>query len=136
TGGQILVPTSHAAEFGVGTAPEQRRKHHPTDLTQQFLLAPQTPFDLGHQAFRQPQGIEGLLEGFGGLLCLAAITGEALLCCAAATRSGFRELFGVSCGGGHEELLCPVWLWCGRFGGKRAPYGGEQEIGRASCGER
>jgi hypothetical protein len=44
------------------------------------------------------------------VLRLAAITRKALLCGAAATRSGFRVFFGVSCGGGHEELLCAVWI--------------------------
>ena len=52
-------------------------------------MAPQAPFDLGHEVFRQPQVIEGLLEGLGGVLRLAAVTCEALLRCAAATLSGF-----------------------------------------------
>jgi hypothetical protein len=73
-------------------------------------LAPHASFNLGHEVFRKLQVIKGLLEGLGGLLCLAAIPCEALLRCAVATRSGFRVFFGVSCGGGHEELLCAVWI--------------------------
>jgi hypothetical protein len=42
------------------------------------------------------------------MLRLAAVTFQALLCCAAATLSGFRVLFGVSCGGGHDALLDSV----------------------------
>jgi hypothetical protein len=72
------------------------------------VLAAQTAFKLGHEVFRQPQISEGLLEGFGGLLCLAAITCEAFLRCAATTRSDFGLFLGVSCGEGHSVLLCSV----------------------------
>jgi hypothetical protein len=37
-------------------------------------LTAQAPFDLDHEPFRQPQGIEGLVEGVGGVLCLAAVS--------------------------------------------------------------
>ena len=37
-------------------------------------MAVQAPFDLGHEVFRQPQVIEGLLEGLGGVLRLAALS--------------------------------------------------------------
>jgi hypothetical protein len=49
--------------------------------------------------------LEGLLQDLGGLLRLAAIPGEALLRGAAATLSGFRAFFDVSCAGGHGVLL-------------------------------
>ncbi len=61
-------------------------------------MAAQAPFDLGHEVFRKPQVIDGLL-------CLAAITCEALLRCAMATLSGFRVFFDISCRGGHGALL-------------------------------
>jgi hypothetical protein len=32
--GQVFVSAPHTAQFGVGTAPEQRGKHHATDLGQ------------------------------------------------------------------------------------------------------
>ena len=76
-----------------------------------MLLASQAAFDLGHEVLRKPQGIEGLLEGLSSLLCLAAITREALLRCAVAL-SGFRVLFGVSWGGRRGALLDSVWV-CG-----------------------
>jgi len=56
-------------------------------------LAVQAPFDLGHEAFRKPQGIESLLEGLGSVLRLATVSREALLRCAAATLSGVRVVF-------------------------------------------
>jgi hypothetical protein len=43
------------------------------------VLAAQAPFDFGHKVFRQPQVIEGLLKGLGGLLCLATVSRETLL---------------------------------------------------------
>jgi hypothetical protein len=49
--------------------------------------------------------MKGLLEGLGGLLCLAPVTFQALLRFALATRSGFGVFFGASCGWGHGELL-------------------------------
>jgi hypothetical protein len=56
--------------------------------------------------------MEGLLEGFRGLLRLAAITCEALLRCAVAPLSSFRVLFAVLFGEGHGVLLCFVWVFC------------------------
>jgi hypothetical protein len=48
------------------------------------MLAAQAPFDLGHEVFRESQGIESLLEGRGGVLCLAAVL------------SSFGRLFSMS----------------------------------------
>src|SRR5262245_44272549 len=79
TAHEILIPASHPAQFGIGTAPEQRGTHHPDDFPQKLVLAVQASFDLGHEVFRQPQVIEGLLKGFSGLLRLVAITCKALL---------------------------------------------------------
>jgi hypothetical protein len=66
----------------------------------------QAPFDLGHQGFRKPQGIEGLLEGLGGPLRLTAVACEALLRCAATALSGFGVFFDISFGCGHRVLRC------------------------------
>jgi hypothetical protein len=110
---QIFIPTPHAAQFGVGAATEQRRTHHPDNFPQERVLAAQTPFDLGHEVFRQPQVIEGLLEGFGGMLRLAAITCEALLRFEAAALCGFGPLFGVSLRERHGALLRFVWVFRG-----------------------
>ena len=55
--------------------------------------------------------MERLFQDLGGVLCLAAIMREALLHCAAATRSGFGLFFGVSCGEGHGVLLYAVWVF-------------------------
>src|SRR5215471_19020438 len=90
-------------------APEQRRTHHPDDFPQELTLAAQTAFDFSHEVFRQPQVIEGLLEGLSGPLRLAAIACKALVRGAAATLSGFRVFFDGSCGGRHGALL----LVCG-----------------------
>ena len=84
----------------------------PHDFAQELLLASQAPFDLGHEVFGEPQVIEGLLEGLGGVLRLAAVTRKALLRFEAATLPGFRVFFDVSCGGGHGALLASVWV-CG-----------------------
>ena len=54
--------------------------------------------------------MERLLQGLRGLLCLAAIPCEALLCCAAATLSGFDVFFDGSCDEGHGRLLWAVWV--------------------------
>jgi hypothetical protein len=75
-------------------------------------LAPQAPFNLGHEVFRQPQVIECLLESLSGPLRLAAIACKALLRCAAAPLSGFRVVFGVSYAWGHGVLLYGVEV-CG-----------------------
>jgi hypothetical protein len=89
---------------------EQGRTHHAKDFAQELLLTLQTPFDLGHQVVGEAQVIESLFHDLGGVLRLAAIMCEALLCLAAATLSGFHMLFGVSCGGGHGALLDAVWV--------------------------
>jgi hypothetical protein len=72
------------------------------------VLAVQAPFNLGYEAFRKPQVIEGVLKSFSGLLRLAAITLKALLGFEVATLSGFRVFFDVSCSGGHGVLLGAV----------------------------
>ena len=76
-------------------------------------LAPQAPFDLGHQAVGEAQGTEGLLQGLGGLLRLKVVTFEALSGMKAAALSGFGMFFRVSCAGGHGVRLCSVWGLCG-----------------------
>jgi len=77
------------------------------------VLTPQTPFDLGHEVFRQSQVIEGLLEGRRGVLRLAAVAREALLRCAITASSGFGVLFGVSFVRGHGVLLYFVRVYAG-----------------------
>src|SRR5262249_29824220 len=67
--------------------------------------------------------MERSFQDRSSVLGLAAVSREALLCSEAATRSRFRVLFAVSCGEGHEALLCAVWLLCGWCEGKRAPKG-------------
>jgi hypothetical protein len=74
-------------------------------------LTAQTPFDLGHEIFRKPQGIEGLLESLSRLLRLAAITCEARLGCEAATLFDFHVFFDGSGGGRHGALLDSVWVF-------------------------
>ena len=72
-------------------------------------MAPETPFDLGHDVFRQPQVIEGLLEGLGGVLRLAAVSLEALVRFAITAPSGFGVFLCISCAWGHGHsftLLC------------------------------
>ena len=76
-------------------------------------MAAQTPFDLGHEVFRKPQGIEGLQESLGSVLRLAAVTFEALLRCAITAASGFGVLFGVSFVWGHGVLLYFVRVYAG-----------------------
>jgi hypothetical protein len=83
-------------------------------LPQKLVLAAQAPFDLGHEVFRQPQVIEGLLKGFSGLLRLAAVVREAFLCGAITAASGFGMLFGGSFVWGHDVLLCFVRVYTGR----------------------
>src|SRR5215471_289274 len=95
-------------------APKQWRTHHSDDFAQELVLAPQAAFDLGHEVFRQPQVIEGLLEGLGGMLRLAAVPRETLLRCAIMALSGFGVFFCVSCGWRHGALLCTVWIVGGR----------------------
>src|SRR5713101_3781675 len=119
----MLVPAPHTAQFGVGTAPEQGRKHHPTDLAQQLLLASQAALNLDHQVFGDAQVIEGLLEGLSGVLRLTAVSREALVRCAITAPSGFDMFFCASFGWGHGELLCTVWILCGRCEENYAPSG-------------
>jgi hypothetical protein len=57
---------------------------------------------------RQPQVIEGLLEGLGSVLRLATIACEALLRCATATLSGFRVFSDGLIRGSHGALLDAV----------------------------
>ena len=52
--------------------------------------------------------MESLLQDLGGVLRLAAITCEALVCFEAAACAGCRVLLGVSCAWGHGALLCSV----------------------------
>src|SRR5262249_61117320 len=87
--------------------------HHSTKLAQQLLLAPYAAFDLGHEVFRQPQVIEGLLEGLSGPLRLAAVVREALLRCAISASSGFGVFFHGSCAWGPDVLLYFVSISAG-----------------------
>jgi hypothetical protein len=96
-GGEVLIPAPHAAQLGVGTAAKERRNHDTNDFAQELFLTLQTPFDLGCEVCRKPQGIEGLLESLSGVLRLAAVARAALLRCAITASSGFGVLFGVSC---------------------------------------
>jgi hypothetical protein len=75
------------------------------DFPQELVLAAHTPFDFGHQVFGVTQVIEGLLEGISGVLCLAAITCEAFLRCAASPLTGFRVVLGVSYAWRHGVIL-------------------------------
>jgi hypothetical protein len=111
--GQVLVPALYTAQLEVGAATKQRGTHHPHDFAQQFLLASQAPCDLGYEVFRQPQVIEGLVEGLGGVLRLAAVALQALPRFEAAALSGFSLFFGVSLRGRHSALLCSVRCFCG-----------------------
>jgi hypothetical protein len=56
--------------------------------------------------------MEGLLQGFGGLLRLEAITLEALLGFEAMPLSGFGVFFHVTLRWEHGALLGSVWV-CG-----------------------
>jgi hypothetical protein len=64
--------------------------------------------NLGDQGIGEAQVMESLFQDRSGVLSLAAITCEALLRCAAATLSGFRVFFGLSCARGHGALLDSV----------------------------
>src|SRR5215831_7875817 len=85
-------------------AATEGRTPHAHDVAQARALAVPAPGDLGHEVFRQPQVIEGLLEGFGGVLRRAAISCAALLSCAAATLSGFDGFWCIAFGWGHGEV--------------------------------
>jgi hypothetical protein len=106
--GQIFVPAPHPAEFRVCSAAKEGRTHHTDDLTQQFLLAAQAALNFSDQVPREIQVMERLFHDLGRMLRLAAITCEALLCCAAATLSGFGVLLSVSFRGRHVALLASV----------------------------
>ena len=69
------------------------------------MLAPQASFDLGHEVFRQPQIIEGLLEGRGGMLRLAAVALEAFSGSVTPALSRFRLSFMILSGTAHGVLL-------------------------------
>jgi hypothetical protein len=69
------------------------------------VLAPQAPFDLGHEVVRQPQVIERLLEGLGGVLCLAAVVLEAFSDSTAPALYRFRLSFMILSGTAHGVLL-------------------------------
>ena len=73
-------------------------------------MTPHTSFDLGHEVVRQPQVIEGLSEGLGGVLRLAAVARETLVGFEVATLSSFGVFFGVSVAWGHGALLDSVWI--------------------------
>jgi hypothetical protein len=69
------------------------------------VLAPQAPFDLGHEVFGQSQVIEGLVEGCGGLLCLAAVALEAFSGSTAPALYRFRLSLMILSGTTHGVLL-------------------------------
>jgi hypothetical protein len=69
------------------------------------MLTLQAPFDLGHEVFRKPQVIEGLLESFGGVLRLAAVVLEAFGGSMAPALYRFRLSFMILSGTAHGVLL-------------------------------
>ena len=71
------------------------------------MLAAQAPCDLGHEVFRQPQVIEGLLERLDSVVRLAAVPREALLGLQAATWSGFGVFFASRLRGGMIRFFAP-----------------------------
>ena len=75
-------------------------------------MTSQAPGDLGHEVFRQPELIEGLLEGLRGVLRLTAVSCEVFVRCTITAMSGFGALGCASCGWGHGVLLCFVEV-CG-----------------------
>src|SRR5215831_3190479 len=113
TAHQVFLPAPHPTQFGVRAAAKERRTHHAKDFPQELVLAGQTPFDLGHEVFSKPQVIEGLLEGRGGVLRLAAVTLNALLRCAISAASGFGVFFHGSRAWGHDVLLYVVRVSAG-----------------------
>src|SRR5215471_1007748 len=104
TRGEVSIPAPHSTQFGVGTAAEERRTHHPDDFSQELVLAAQAALNLSYEVVQRPQGIKGLLEGLGCVLCLATVARETLLRCAITTSSGFSVLFGISFMWGHDVL--------------------------------
>jgi len=105
TAHQILVPAPHTAQFGVGTAAEQWGKHDSKDFAQQLVLAPQASFDLGDQVVAEAQVLERLLQGLGGLLCLAAVALEAFSGSVTPALYRFRLSFMILSGTAHGVLL-------------------------------
>src|SRR4051812_33468841 len=130
--GQIFIPAPHAAQLRVSTTPKQRGTHHANNLAQQLPLAAQACFNLGHEVFRQPQVIEGLLEGRCSVLRLAAVAREALLRCAITTASGFGVFFCASFGWRHGTLLTPVWVCGGGSQSKRTWHTYRASVNTAS----
>ena len=61
-GGSYPSPARGTVQCWCGSR-TKRGKHHTDDLAQELLLTAQAPFDLGHEVFRKPQVIEGLVEG-------------------------------------------------------------------------
>src|SRR5262249_1036129 len=106
TAHQVFIPASHPAQLGVGTAPEQRRIHHPDDFPEEFVLAVQAPFDLGDHGVRQAQFLQGVVEGLSSMLGLAAITSEAFSSGAAPAMFRFGLSFMILSGaaGMHRPL--------------------------------
>jgi hypothetical protein len=86
-------------------APEQWGAHHTNNLAQQLLLTLYAPCDLGHEVFRKPQVIDGLLEGFGGMLRLAAVALEAFSGSMTPVLYRFRLSFIILSGTAHGVLL-------------------------------
>jgi hypothetical protein len=78
-----------------------------------LLLPPEASLDLGHEVFRKPQVIEGLLQGLGGVLRLAAVSRETLMHVQVTTLAGFGVLLGVSRAWRHGALLCSVRVFAG-----------------------
>ena len=68
-------------------------------------MTAQAPFDLGHEVFRKPQVIKGLLEGLGGVLRLAAVALEAFGRGATPALSRFGLSFMILSGTAHGVLL-------------------------------
>ena len=79
----------------------------PTILPNSCCWLLKRPADLGHEVFRQPQVIEGLVEGLSGVLRLAAVSRETLMYFKATTFAGFDMFFGVSFARGHGCSLGP-----------------------------
>jgi hypothetical protein len=69
------------------------------------VLPSQTPFDLRYQVFRNPQALDGLVEGLGGVLRLAAVALEAFSSGAMLALSRFGLSFMILSGTAHGVLL-------------------------------
>jgi hypothetical protein len=93
------------------SASKERGKHESDDFAQEFLLSPQTAFDLGHQGLGEVQILQGLMEGLDRVLGLSALSLEALLGFESTAFSGFDLFVGVSFHGGHGELLRTVLIF-------------------------